>query len=89
MDFIEQSINAALDNLKVASEISAIKTELAATLTRNKELSEKLELHQKLTDAIIFQALNGSRTEMHLAICEYRFAFDKDHLPDPDADIKE
>ena len=41
-----------------------------------------------LVDKIIFHALNGSRTEMHLAICEYRFAIETDK-PDPDSDIQE
>jgi len=88
-DFIEQSLNAAFNNLQTASELSALKTQLALAGERNVELQKKLELHQSLVDKIIFQALNGSRTEMHLAICEYRLEFDKDHLPDPDSDIKE
>ena len=88
-DFIEQSLNNAFNNLQTASELSALKTQLALAGERNVELQKKLELHQTLVDKIIFQALNGSRTEMHLAICEYRLEFDKDHLPDPDADIKQ
>jgi len=49
---------------------------LVKELIRSNELMKKdLEDYNVMVNKIIYHALNGSRTELHLSICELRFRF--------------
>lgn len=84
-DNTDKQITSALDNLFIAGLGKAEQARHDMKYEQpplNPELQEAIGL----TDKIIFHALNGSRSEMHLAICEFRFRFPQTK-PDPDADI--
>ena len=84
-DNTDKQVNSALDNLFIAGLGKAEQARHDMNYDQpplNPELQEAIGL----TDKIIFHALNGSRSEMHLAICEFRFRFPQ-NKPDPDADI--